>query len=201
MKQLGSHQTHCHEILYLGILRKGLRKFKFHYNQTITAGTSHEDRCTYLVISRSVLLTLRNVSDKRCRENQNTHFAFNNFSENRAVYEIMRNIFRVGQTTDDKIIRRMFIACWTPRATGTHSEYVILIFVPLQQWLQECASMWRHSYIVYRDESQCNLYGKHYTSKKIVNRQNLRNKYWKTKCCKGKGKAVPLQAWTGPEVS
>ena len=31
-----------------------------------------------------------NVSNKRCRENQNTHFMFSNFfSENRAVYEIM----------------------------------------------------------------------------------------------------------------
>jgi len=33
---------------------------------------------------------MRNVSDKSCRENQNTHFVFNNFfSENRAVNEIM----------------------------------------------------------------------------------------------------------------
>jgi hypothetical protein len=31
-----------------------------------------------------------NVSDKRCRENQNTHFMFNNFfTENPAVCEIM----------------------------------------------------------------------------------------------------------------
>jgi len=33
---------------------------------------------------------MRNVSDKSCRENQNTHFMFNNlFSENSAVNEIM----------------------------------------------------------------------------------------------------------------
>ena len=32
---------------------------------------------------------MRNVLDKSCRENQNTHFMFNNFFENRAVYEIM----------------------------------------------------------------------------------------------------------------
>ena len=31
-----------------------------------------------------------NVLDKSCRENQNTHFMFNNFFfENRAVYDIM----------------------------------------------------------------------------------------------------------------
>ena len=33
---------------------------------------------------------MRNILDKSCRENQNTHFIFSNlFSENRAVYEIM----------------------------------------------------------------------------------------------------------------
>jgi hypothetical protein len=35
---------------------------------------------------------MRNVSDKSCRENQNTHFMFSNFVvvvENLAVYEIM----------------------------------------------------------------------------------------------------------------
>jgi hypothetical protein len=42
-----------------------------------------------MIISRSVLLRMRTVSDKSCRENQNTHFIFDNlFSENRAVYEI-----------------------------------------------------------------------------------------------------------------
>ena len=33
---------------------------------------------------------MRNVSDKSCRENQNTHFMFSNFFlENLSVYEIM----------------------------------------------------------------------------------------------------------------
>jgi hypothetical protein len=33
---------------------------------------------------------MRNVLDKRCRENENTYFMFNNFfSGNRTVYEIM----------------------------------------------------------------------------------------------------------------
>jgi len=43
------------------------------------------------VISRSVILRMRNSSDKSYRENQNTRFTFNNlfFSENHAVYEIM----------------------------------------------------------------------------------------------------------------
>ena len=38
-----------------------------------------------------ILLSLRNFSDKSCRGNLNTHFMLNNvFSENIAVYEIMR---------------------------------------------------------------------------------------------------------------
>ena len=49
----------------------------------------HEDLCTF-IISRSILLRIRNVSDKRCRENQHTNCMVNNFfPENRAVYEIM----------------------------------------------------------------------------------------------------------------
>jgi len=30
-------------------------------------------------------------------------------------------------------IRRMCIACWTPKATHTHSEYIKLIDFPMQQ--------------------------------------------------------------------
>ena len=43
---------------------------------------------------------MRNVSDKSYRENQKTHFVFNNFTfENSAVYEIMwENIVEQGRT-------------------------------------------------------------------------------------------------------
>jgi len=70
------------------------KKFKFHWNLTTITGTLHEDRYTFMPISRWIPLRMRNVSDKSCRENQNTHFMFNNlfFPENRAVYEIMWKI-------------------------------------------------------------------------------------------------------------
>ena len=42
-----------------------------------------------LIISHSVLLRMRNVPDKSCRENQTTHFMFSNFLKNLAVYETM----------------------------------------------------------------------------------------------------------------
>jgi len=42
-------------------------------------GTLHKDHYTLLIISHSVLLRMRNVSDKTCRGNQNTHFDFSDF--------------------------------------------------------------------------------------------------------------------------
>ena len=43
-------------------------------------------------------------------------------------------------------IWRTCVSCWIPKATNTHTEYVILIAFPLQQWLDERASMLRYTY-------------------------------------------------------
>ena len=90
---------------------------------------------------------MRNVSDKWCRENQNTHFVFSNlFFENRAVYEKMwKNIVQTGRS--QMTIWCMCIACWISKATNTHSGCVILTDFPQQQWLHERASMLRYMYI------------------------------------------------------
>jgi hypothetical protein len=45
------------------------------------------------------------------------------------------------QATDDNRTRSMRIACWITKATNAHSEYVILIAFPRQQWLRERASV------------------------------------------------------------
>ena len=75
---------------------------------------------------------MRNVSNKSCRENQNTHFAFNiYFSENRAVCEIVwESVVQVDRPRMAAWLMR--IACWITKATDTHSEYLILIAFPLQ---------------------------------------------------------------------
>jgi hypothetical protein len=46
-----------------------------------------------------------------------------------------------GQATDDNIIRRMHIEFRVTTATDTHSEYVIHIALPREQWLRERASV------------------------------------------------------------
>ena len=57
-----------------------------------------------------------------------------------------KNIVERGRT--QMAIWRMRIVCWKPKATNTHSEYVILIAFSLQQWLHERAPVLRHTYIV-----------------------------------------------------
>ena len=42
----------------------------------------------------------------------------------------MRKYGTTRQATNDSIIRRMRYACWLPKATDTHSEYVITYCFP-----------------------------------------------------------------------
>ena len=90
---------------------------------------------------------MRNVSDKCCRENQNTHFMFSNrFLK---IVSLMRkrgkNILERGRP--QMTIWRVRIACWIRKATNTQSQYVIIIALPQKQWLHERASMLRYTYI------------------------------------------------------
>ena len=65
-----------------------------------------------------------------------------------------------GQATDDNTTRRMRIACWIPKSTNTHSEYVIIITFPPQQWLHKCAWMLFYSACLLISETQlCLLRG------------------------------------------
>jgi hypothetical protein len=43
----------------------------------------------------------------------------------------------VGHEKLQMTIRRMCVACWIPKATNTYSGYVILIALPLQEWLHK----------------------------------------------------------------
>jgi len=57
------------------------------------------------------------------------------FENNAAVYVIKwRTIVQPGR--QQITIWRVRIACWIPKATNTHSEYVNIYF-PLQKWLHE----------------------------------------------------------------
>jgi hypothetical protein len=45
---------------------------------------------------------------------------------------------------------RMRVAYWLPKATNTHSEFVILTVFPLEELLQESGSLLRYRYIACR---------------------------------------------------
>ena len=89
------------------------------------------------IISLSVLLRMRNVSDKRCREIQNTHFMFNDIPplphppEKRAVYELM--LKNVVMTDRSQMSIRygacsLHAGCLMQGYRHTNSEYLTLIY-------------------------------------------------------------------------
>jgi len=91
---------------------------------------------------------MRKDADNSRRENQNTHFMFNNFFfENRSLYGIILK----NTAEPDRLQMRvlcMLIACWIPKATNTRSQYVALIAFPLQPWSHKGAPMLRHTVTV-----------------------------------------------------
>jgi endoglucanase Acf2 len=107
------------------------RKFEFRWTLTWMTGTLHEDQYTFLIISHSFLLRMKNVSDKSCKENQNTYFIFNeNQNTYRAIYEkTWKNILDPDSTR--MTIWRTRIACSISTATNIHWSYVIFIAFPL----------------------------------------------------------------------
>jgi len=56
---------------------------------------------------------MRNVSDKRCRENQNTHLMFNNFSPKTVPFMKLKNIVQPERPRMITIWCMHFICCIT----------------------------------------------------------------------------------------
>jgi len=76
-----------------------------------------------LIISRSVRIGMRNISDKTCRENQNPNFMFNNIF--RKSCRLWDNVEKVWQSrTGD---RRQYGACTFNAGylrLQTHTKYM-----------------------------------------------------------------------------
>jgi hypothetical protein len=89
---------------------------------------------------------MRNVSDKTSRENQKLILgSINFFFKKCAIYEIMWK--NIGQPDRPQMtVWCTCIACFIPKSTKTHSEYVILIAFPPQQWSHGDSSV-RYTYI------------------------------------------------------
>jgi hypothetical protein len=69
-------------------------------------------------------------------------------------------------------IWRMCITYWIPKATNTHSECIIFIPFPLQQWLHESASVLHYRFIALLVKRNVIQYAKRRGSD-FVRRQSL----------------------------
>jgi hypothetical protein len=66
--------------------------------------TLHEVKYTFMIIKRSFLLGMRNVSDKVPTENKNTNFVSSNFFlKSYHLRENVEKFCRAGQGTDDNM--------------------------------------------------------------------------------------------------
>ena len=91
--------------------------------------TLHEEQYTFLIISSSVLLRIKNVSDKKCRENQNTYLSSVTFFFFRKSFRLRDNVekYVVERDGPQMTIRRMRIARWIFKSADTQLQYSILI--------------------------------------------------------------------------
>ena len=76
------------------------------------------------------------------------------------LWDNVEKYSRPRQATDGSVIQRMHFTCWITKATDTHSEYVIPIAFPRQQWLYERVSMLRYTStacLVLFSDRQCTM--------------------------------------------
>jgi hypothetical protein len=112
MEQFGSHWTIFMKFDIWEFFKNVPRKFKFHQNLTRIMGTLHHDLCKF--ISQWILLRMRNVSDKSCKENQNIlhvhnffHFiGFTNQSHPHNYWSLRNTV-----TTKNFLLQKPFV-CW-----------------------------------------------------------------------------------------
>jgi hypothetical protein len=97
------------------------------------------------MVSRWILLRMRNVSDERCRQNQNTNFLFNSFppppQKSYCLWDNVEKYARARQATGDNIIWRMCFACWVTKAADTLSRCNIYCFSMATMVIQEHLSV------------------------------------------------------------
>jgi len=147
MWQLGSHWMDFDKIWYFSIFWICMKGYQFSLKSGKNdVGTLLEDQYTFLIISCSFILRMRNVLEKSCKENQNTHFIFSDFFKKLyCLWDMWKNI--VEPDRQHMTTWLMCLACWMSKATSTHSEYIILIDFPLQQWLHEHSPVLHYTYI------------------------------------------------------
>ena len=92
--------------------------------------TFHEHLRTFMIICRSIVPRMRNVSSKVLEQiKTHTIYSITLFPESRAVYELMWKTMVEPHRT--QLTKKNGFACRITKATETHSEHVILITFPV----------------------------------------------------------------------
>ena len=126
---------------------------------------------------------MRNISHKRCRENQNTHFVFNKLFMKIVSFIRWKNIVERGRP--QTAIWPMRIACWIPKVTNTNSVYAILMAFPLHQ----CSALRYTIYCL----SCCCLHGQKYSH--IT--EGLYSVQWRRIVSVGSGRGIVVRFLVG----
>ena len=118
-----------------------------------------------MTISLWIVLRMRNLQDKRCRENQYTHFVF--LFKSCRLWNSVEKCGGVRVATNASTVWRMRYAFWICRSARAHAhsrthvpiraythtqaeKYLIPFAFPRQQWFLERASILCYRYIACR---------------------------------------------------
>ena len=138
MKQLGSHRSDLHEILYLFVFWKFVEKFQFWLKSDKNDRRFIRILCERMIIPWQILVTVRNVSNKVRRENQK-HIVCSKTFFSRYSWSLCDKVEKYCTarmvTDDDNIIRRICFAYWIIKITNTYLEYVKFIYFPRKKCL------------------------------------------------------------------
>ena len=142
---------------------------------TRITGTLHEDLFAFMTISCWIILRIRTVSDRSCRENQNTHVTFNNaVPKSHCLWDNVEKFGGDGEAEDDDKASAHWVSgkgrytrarvrihsnarlhkrTRAHKYTHTHpcarlhtQKCVILISFSRQQWFREYPSVLSYTY-------------------------------------------------------
>ena len=95
-----------------------------------------------MMASRRVLFKMRSISASSCKKIKvHTLCLVTFFITSCRLWDNVEKYVRARQDTDNGITRRMRFVWLITKATDMHSEYIIVIAFPRQQWLRERASV------------------------------------------------------------
>jgi len=113
---------------HTGIFWKSVEKIQVYYNRARINGTLHEVTCTFITLSGWIILEWY-MFETKFLENIETQNLFSKacFWESYHLWDNVENCVTAGGATNGDIIRHMSTACWIPKTTFTHTEYVMFI--------------------------------------------------------------------------